>query len=71
MNITFPVEQARIKSETDKLVGEISALDAKKRALTALLRAIRDGCQHAHAQTGYNERDGAWASPCKYCGHCY
>lgn len=65
-------DKARIKSATDELGRLLTLWTNSGRAAADLLRqlltAARRQCDHAGAQSGYNERDGSWMSPCPTCG---
>lgn len=71
IQIAFPVAQADIKAEVKRVSDAINANNAEMKILQATLGAIRNFCTHEHPKTGWNERDGSWASPCIHCGYSY
>jgi len=71
ISVTLPVEQTRMKEETDRISAALAQAEHEVRALRGLLKAVRDTCKHKHPAQGYNDRDGSWAAPCIYCGHTY
>lgn len=66
--ISFPVPKSKIKDVCDDLVEELSRLDSERAIVVTMLQQVRKGCSHEGQKTGYNERDGAWATPCVICG---
>lgn len=69
--LTFPMTKEQIRSETDRLCGERDTRKAEIDVLNTMLGAIQKHCKHEHPSTGYNDRDGSWATPCIHCGYSY
>jgi hypothetical protein len=69
--IKFPIKQEDIPEESKKIREMIQARQAEIEILHTALETITKMCKHKHPSTGYNERDGSWATPCIYCGYSY
>jgi hypothetical protein len=71
LTLEFPLTQQRIKEETTKIREQIEARKGEIEMLRGALKTIYAQCKHEHPGSGYNERDGNWASPCIHCGYSY
>lgn len=72
VQVTFPLEdKAAIVDAHKRLSNEIRRLNSELKIASSMLKQVYEYCDHAGQQTGYNERDGGWGSPCPTCGYSY
>lgn len=73
--VDLPVTHDKIKSVADllrqRLKDHQTVFDMERAPAIALLDMVQKLCKHKGAETGYNDRDGSWMSPCPTCGHSY
>lgn len=68
ITLKIPVTNDEIKEETSILRQQIALRDSEIQLLRDAIRHYQKQCTHPGQQTGYNEREGNWATPCPICG---
>lgn len=68
ISLKLPVTEAEIKTETKRLRGEIDLRNTEIQLLREAINHYQRQCAHPGQRSGYNERDGDWASVCPICG---
>lgn len=66
--LKFPCNNDEIKAEVGSLREMLKQRQAEIEMLRHAIKHYQNQCDHPGQVTGYNERDGSWASPCPVCG---
>jgi len=68
ITLKIPVTNDEIKEEIMNLRDAIALRNSEIQLLRDAIAHYQKQCKHPGQKTGYNERDGNWATPCPICG---
>lgn len=71
ITLKMPCTDQVIKQEIDKYSAKIKELKTRIDIFGQAINHYQKQCKHPGQETGYNERDGSWGSPCPVCGYSY
>ena len=70
-SLKVPADLDTIRAETSKFRQMVQERKTEIELLWKAIEHYQKQCPHPGQATGYNERDGSWASPCPVCGESH